>query len=161
MPNSMNEYGSVQWPCNDRTPPSPVAWTSRTARPSRAAWGGSCHAVCTDRRKVTPKFAAAHHRTDFVAIQRRRTDPSYRQQRLALSKIGWIFMRKESAALPMAMGARVLRRATVVAGECVQPGVYNTPFHFPELIANVVTTDNSDWATNCPEYKVAVGGSAA
>ena len=30
--------------------------------------------------------------------------------------------------------------------------VYTT-FHFPETNANVVTTENSDWATNCPEYK--------
>ena len=36
----------------------------------------------------------------------------------------------------------------------VQPGVVYTTFHFPESGANVVTTDNSDWATNCPEYKV-------
>jgi len=31
--------------------------------------------------------------------------------------------------------------------------VYTT-FHHPETGANVVTTENSDWATNCPEYKV-------
>jgi formate dehydrogenase major subunit len=31
--------------------------------------------------------------------------------------------------------------------------VYTT-FHHPVSGANVVTTDNSDWATNCPEYKV-------
>ena len=31
--------------------------------------------------------------------------------------------------------------------------VYTT-FHFPESGANVITTDHSDWATNCPEYKV-------
>ena len=36
----------------------------------------------------------------------------------------------------------------------VQPGVVYTTFHHPESGANVVTTDNSDWATNCPEYKV-------
>jgi formate dehydrogenase major subunit len=36
----------------------------------------------------------------------------------------------------------------------VQPGVVYTTFHFPESGANVVTTDKSDWATNCPEYKV-------
>ncbi|MFZ9610427.1 MAG: formate dehydrogenase subunit alpha [Methylococcales bacterium] len=36
----------------------------------------------------------------------------------------------------------------------VQPGVVYTTFHFPESGANVITTDNSDWATNCPEYKV-------
>ena len=36
----------------------------------------------------------------------------------------------------------------------VPPGVVYTTFHHPVSGANVVTTDNSDWATNCPEYKV-------
>jgi formate dehydrogenase major subunit len=36
----------------------------------------------------------------------------------------------------------------------VPPGVVYTTFHYPVSGANVVTTDNSDWATNCPEYKV-------
>ena len=36
----------------------------------------------------------------------------------------------------------------------VKPGVVYTTFHHPVSGANVVTTDNSDWATNCPEYKV-------
>ena len=36
----------------------------------------------------------------------------------------------------------------------VRPGVVYTTFQFPESGANVVTTENSDWATNCPEYKV-------
>ncbi|MFF3495519.1 formate dehydrogenase subunit alpha [Streptomyces sp. NPDC002795] len=34
------------------------------------------------------------------------------------------------------------------------PGVVYTTFHHPVTGANVVTTENSDWATNCPEYKV-------
>ena len=38
--------------------------------------------------------------------------------------------------------------------ERVQPGVVYTTFHDPETGANVVTTEYSDWATNCPEYKV-------
>ncbi|MNF08819.1 molybdopterin dinucleotide binding domain protein [compost metagenome] len=38
--------------------------------------------------------------------------------------------------------------------ERMQPGVVYTTFHHPESGANVITTDNSDWATNCPEYKV-------
>jgi formate dehydrogenase major subunit len=41
-----------------------------------------------------------------------------------------------------------------VVTERVQPGVVYTTFHFPESGANVITTENSDWATNCPEYKV-------
>jgi formate dehydrogenase major subunit len=36
----------------------------------------------------------------------------------------------------------------------VAPGVVYTTFHHPETQANVVTTEFSDWATNCPEYKV-------
>jgi formate dehydrogenase major subunit len=38
--------------------------------------------------------------------------------------------------------------------ERVPPGVVYTTFHHPESGANIVTTENSDWATNCPEYKV-------
>ncbi len=38
--------------------------------------------------------------------------------------------------------------------ERMQPGVVYTTFHHPASGANVITTDSSDWATNCPEYKV-------
>jgi formate dehydrogenase major subunit len=36
----------------------------------------------------------------------------------------------------------------------VAAGVVYTTFHYTETRANVVTTENSDWKTNCPEYKV-------
>jgi formate dehydrogenase major subunit len=36
----------------------------------------------------------------------------------------------------------------------MQPGVVYTTFHHPESAANVVTTEYTDWATDCPEYKV-------
>ncbi|GGD74404.1 formate dehydrogenase subunit alpha [Croceicoccus mobilis] len=42
----------------------------------------------------------------------------------------------------------------VTVTDRVAPGVVYTTFHHPETQANVVTTDYSDWATNCPEYKV-------
>ncbi len=38
--------------------------------------------------------------------------------------------------------------------ERMQPGVVYTTFHHAKTGANVITTDYSDWATNCPEYKV-------
>ena len=41
-----------------------------------------------------------------------------------------------------------------VVTERVAPGVVYTTFHHPVTQANVVTTEYSDWATNCPEYKV-------
>jgi formate dehydrogenase major subunit len=43
---------------------------------------------------------------------------------------------------------------TAEVSERMQPGVVYTTFHHPVTGANVVTTENSDWATNCPEYKV-------
>ncbi len=43
-------------------------------------------------------------------------------------------------------------RATIT--DRVSPGVVYTTFHHPDTQANVITTDYSDWATNCPEYKV-------
>ena len=41
-----------------------------------------------------------------------------------------------------------------VISERMQPGVVYTTFHHAKTGANVITTDYSDWATNCPEYKV-------
>ncbi|HYB51268.1 MAG TPA: formate dehydrogenase subunit alpha [Burkholderiaceae bacterium] len=48
-------------------------------------------------------------------------------------------------------GETVLRACV---SQRMQPGVVYTTFHFPGSGANVITTENSDWATNCPEYKV-------
>jgi formate dehydrogenase major subunit len=57
----------------------------------------------------------------------------------------------EMVSLQSRKGETSLR--TVIT-ERMQPGVVYTTFHHPFSGANVVTTDNSDWATNCPEYKV-------
>jgi formate dehydrogenase major subunit len=38
--------------------------------------------------------------------------------------------------------------------ERMPTGVVYTTFHHPISGTNVLTTENSDWATNCPEYKV-------
>ena len=42
----------------------------------------------------------------------------------------------------------------VVESKRVNPGMIYTTFHHAETKANVITSDLSDWATNCPEYKV-------
>ncbi len=57
----------------------------------------------------------------------------------------------DCAGIESRAGSTVLRAQVT---ERMQPGVVYTTFHFPESGANVITTDNSDWATNCPEYKV-------
>ena len=45
-------------------------------------------------------------------------------------------------------------RLTALVSDRMPAGVVYTTFHHPVTGANVVTTENSDWATNCPEYKV-------
>ena len=49
------------------------------------------------------------------------------------------------------IGATTLR---AVITDRMPQGVVYTTFHHPVSGANVITTENSDWATNCPEYKV-------
>ena len=56
----------------------------------------------------------------------------------------WVELRSRAGATTLR--ARISER--------MQPGVVYTTFHHPGSGANVVTTENSDWATNCPEYKV-------
>src|SRR5207342_3956235 len=56
------------------------------------------------------------------------------------------WVKPDSRAGGTALHARITDR--------VAPGVVYTTFHHPETQANVVTTEFSDWATNCPEYKV-------
>ena len=55
------------------------------------------------------------------------------------------------ARLTSRTGETTLR---VTVTDRVAPGVVYTTFHHPATQANVVTTEYSDWATNCPEYKV-------
>jgi len=55
------------------------------------------------------------------------------------------------ARLASRAGETALR---VLVTDRVAPGVVYTTFHHPATQANVVTTEHSDWATNCPEYKV-------
>jgi len=57
----------------------------------------------------------------------------------------------DAVSIESRAGVTVLRAAV---SERMQPGVVYTTFHWPASGANVVTTENSDWATNCPEYKV-------
>lgn len=56
------------------------------------------------------------------------------------------YVRLESRAGSTSLRARISER--------MPTGVVYTTFHHPLTQANVITTDYSDWATNCPEYKV-------
>ena len=111
--------------------------------------------------KVTPKFplllTTGRILSQYnVGVQTRRTANSVWHEQ------DWLDIHPEDAkerGITDGDWVRVRSRAgeTMLqanVSERMQPGVVYTTFHFPESGANVVTTDNSDWATNCPEYKV-------
>jgi formate dehydrogenase major subunit len=155
----LDKLGSIQWPCNDAAPEgTPTMHIDRFVRGQGKFF--ITKYVATDE-KVTRKFplilTTGRILSQYnVGAQTRRTDNVYwhSEDRLeihphdaeerGIKDDDWVGI--ESRA-----GETVLR---ALVTERMQPGVVYTTFHFPESGANVITTDNSDWATNCPEYKV-------
>jgi formate dehydrogenase major subunit len=155
----IDRLGSVQWPCNDEAPEgTPTMHVDEFVR-------GKGKFVITQfvasREKVTRRYplllTTGRILSQYnVGAQTRRTENSrwHEEDRLEIHphdaeergiKTGdWVGI--ESRA------GQTVQRALV--SERMQPGVVYTTFHFPESGANVITTDSSDWATNCPEYKV-------
>jgi formate dehydrogenase major subunit len=155
----IDKMGSVQWPCNDAAPEgTPVMHIDKFVRGKGRFM--ITQYVATDE-KVTRKFplllTTGRILSQYnVGAQTRRT-PNVQwhdEDRLEIHphdaedrgiKTGdWVGIQSRA-------GDTVLR---AVITDRVAPGVVYTTFHFPESGANVITTDNSDWATNCPEYKV-------
>lgn len=155
----IDHLGSVQWPCNDASPEgTPIMHVDAFVR-GKGRFMITKY-VATDE-KITQRFplilttgrilsqynvGAQTRRTENVqwhSEDRLEIHPHDAEER-GIREGDWVGV--ESRA-----GQTVLR-ATIT--ENVQPGVVYTTFHFPESGANVITTDNSDWATNCPEYKV-------
>ena len=151
----------MQWPCNDAAPRgrTPIMHVDAFVR-------GKGRFIITQYvptdEKVTRKFplllttgrilsqynvGAQTRRTREQPVARRRPagDPSARRR-------GARHQRTATGSASRAAPGRPCCAPTIT--ERVQPGVVYTTFHFPESGANVITTDNSDWATNCPEYKV-------
>jgi formate dehydrogenase major subunit len=155
----LDEAGSLQWPCNDEAPDgTPIMHIGEFVR-GKGRFLNTQY-IATDE-KVTGKFplilTTGRILSQYnVGAQTRRTENSqwHSEDRLeihphdaedrGIRDNDWVGI--ESRA-----GHTVLRADIT---ERVQPGVVYTTFHFPESGANVITTDNSDWATNCPEYKV-------
>ncbi|MBO9538231.1 formate dehydrogenase subunit alpha [Herbaspirillum sp.] len=155
----LDQLGSIQWPCNDAAPEgTPIMHIGSFVRGKGKFLNTQYFA--TDE-KVTQRYplilTTGRILSQYnVGAQTRRTENSrwhsedvleihpHDAEDRGIREGDWVGI--ESRA-----GQTVLR-ATVT--EKVQPGVVYTTFHFPESGANVITTDNSDWATNCPEYKV-------
>lgn len=156
----IDKLGSVQWPCNEETDEAGTAIMHVDQFVRGKGRFVITQYVASDE-KVTRKYplilTTGRILSQYnVGAQTRRTPNNqwHDEDRLEIHphdaeergiKDGdWVGI--ESRA-----GQTVLR---AVVSERMQPGVVYTTFHFPESGANVITTDSSDWATNCPEYKV-------
>jgi formate dehydrogenase major subunit len=155
----LDELGSIQWPCNDAAPTgTPVMHVDSFVRGKGQFM--LTEFVATEER-VGPRFplllttgrilsqynvgaqtrrtaSAAWHSEDVLEIH-----PFDAEQR-GVRNGDLVALKSRSGEI--SLHAKITER--------VQPGIVYTTFHHAETGANVVTTDYSDWATNCPEYKV-------
>jgi len=155
----LDAEGSLQWPVNDTAPDgSPIMHIEGFVR-------GKGKFVVTDYvptdERTGPRFplllTTGRILSQYnVGAQTRRTEnsvwhpedlleihPTDAENR-GIKSGDWVRLASRSGETTL--------RATVT--DRVAPGVVYTTFHHPATQANVVTTDYSDWATNCPEYKV-------
>ena len=156
----IEQHGSVQWPCNADTADAGTP-TMHIDHFVRGKGRFMITQYVPTEEKVTRKFplllTTGRILSQYnVGAQTRRTENSQWHHEDVLeihpqdaedrgvAHGDWVGIQSRS-------GQTVLRADVT---ERVQPGVVYTTFHFPESGANVITTDNSDWATNCPEYKV-------
>ena len=156
----LEELGSIQWPCNDEGADGHAdhARARLRARPGQVR--GDTDTSPTDER-TGPRFplllTTGRILSQYnVGAQTRRTDNvvwheedvleihAHDAENRGIRDGDWV-------ALASRAGETTLR---VRISDRIPPGVVYTTFHHPLTGTNVITTDNSDWATNCPEYKV-------
>jgi formate dehydrogenase major subunit len=156
----IERLGSVQWPCNESTDEAGTA-TMHVGSFVRGKGRFFVTQYVASDEKVTRRFplilTTGRVLSQYnVGAQTRRTANSqwHDADRLEIhphdaeergirdGDAVRIASRSGETVLPAQISARML------------PGVVYTTFHFPDSGANVITTDSSDWATNCPEYKV-------
>ena len=155
----LDELGSIQWPCNEEAPNgTPMMHVDKFVRgkgrfmlttyvPTEERTGARFPLILT-----TGRILSQYN----VGAQTRRTENSRWHEEDLLD------------IHPFDAETRGIRDGDLVAlasrsgdislkahiTERMQPGVVYTTFHHAKTGANVITTDFSDWATNCPEYKV-------
>ena len=155
----LDALGSIQWPCNDAAPfGTPTMHVEKFVRglgrfmiteyiPTDERTGALFPLILTTGRILSQYNVGAQtrrtensrwHEEDLLEIH-----PFDASQR---GIADGDFISLESRSGDVALQARISER--------MQPGVVYTTFHHPKTGANVITTDFSDWATNCPEYKV-------
>lgn len=155
----LDELGSIQWPCNEEAPTgTPTMHVDEFVRgkgkffitqyvPTDEKVNGKYPLILTTGRILSQYNVGAQsrrtHNKAWHDEDRIEVHPHDAEER-GIQEGDWVGIASRS-------GETVLR---AIITERVQPGVVYTTFHHPESGANVITTDNSDWATNCPEYKV-------
>ena len=155
----LQRLGSIQWPCNDEAPEgTPTMHVNEFVRgKGYFAITGFIPTEERTTRKYPLLLTTGRILSQYnVGAQTRRTANSefysedvleihpFDAEERGIAEGDW-------CGIVSRAGETVLR---AVLTDRVQPGVVYTTFHFPSSGANVITTDNSDWATNCPEYKV-------
>ncbi|GAB5445775.1 MAG: formate dehydrogenase subunit alpha [Gymnodinialimonas sp.] len=155
----LEERGSVQWPCNDAAPDgSPIMHVDGFVRgkgrfivteyiPTDERTGPRFPLLLTTGRILSQyNVGAQTRRTDNVVWHEEdvlEIHPHDAEVR-GVKEGDWVKLASRAGETSL--------RATLT--DKVVPGVVYTTFHHPDTQANVITTDHSDWATNCPEYKV-------
>ncbi|WP_188394130.1 formate dehydrogenase subunit alpha, partial [Oxalicibacterium flavum] len=151
--------GGIQWPCNEEAPEgTPMMHVDAFVRgkgrfiPTKYYGSGEkvtrkYPLILTTGRILSQYNVGAQTRRTFNNMwhseDRLEIHPDDAAER-GIRQDDWVGIQSRA-------GESVLRAEVT---ERVQPGVVYTTFHFPESGANVITTSSSDWATNCPEYKV-------
>ena len=155
----LDEVGSVQWPCNEKAPEGTPIMHIGGFKKGKGKFVLTEY-VPTDERSgprypllLTTGRILSHYN---VGAQTRRTanvvwheedrleiHPHDAEQR-GVNEGDWVKVASRA-------GETTLR---ALVTDRVAPGVVYTTFHHPSTQVNVVTTDFSDWATNCPEFKV-------
>lgn len=157
--DKLERLGSIQWPCNDATPAgTPVMHVDEFVK-GKGTFAITEYIATEERanRKFPLLLTTGRILSQYnVGAQTRRTNNSqwhaedtleihpHDAEERGISQGDWVGIQSR-------VGETVLHADVT---ERVTPGVVYTTFHHPVSGANVITTDNSDWATNCPEYKV-------
>jgi formate dehydrogenase major subunit len=155
----LDQVGSVQWPCNDRAPEgTPIMHIDEFVR-GKGRFIETVYVPTQERstRKFPLILTTGRILSQYnVGAQTRRTGNSawHPEDLLEMhphdAEVRGV-RDGDTVTLTSRVGETSLR---VKIDDRMPVGVVYTTFHHPVTGANVVTTEHSDWATNCPEYKV-------
>ncbi|MEM7504149.1 MAG: formate dehydrogenase subunit alpha [Pseudomonadota bacterium] len=155
----LDRVGSVQWPCNDTAPlGTPIMHVDRFVRgkglfveteyvPTEERTNRRFPLLLTTGRILSQYNVGAQTRRTANVVWHEHDELEIHPHDAETRGIN----EGDRVSLTSRKGEITL---TATLTERVAPGVVYTTFHNPETGANVVTTEYSDWATECPEYKV-------